>query len=193
MSPEAGEEKVDRRRGPRTTESVPEPTPQYPKQDLEELKAQLKAQLKAEILAEQKADEEASKVYAETPPDPIPEVDPTAAGAVTVNFTEDGMTWLGQIWYAGQELTVLPGSKQWEELTDPKTGKLLLLLTENEQIIRWGRRMFREGKWHGAGYDLDDPALSDEDRARLRAIQGKRAQAGLAPGAGTKKRLFQQS
>jgi hypothetical protein len=181
MSPE--EQKVDRRRGPRTAKEEPitkvavEPAVLS---EVEELRAQL-AQAQEELAAAKAASDEVEQ---------IAEVSPDAKDAVTVNFVEDGLTWLGKVWVRGEELTVAPDSKEWKELTDPRTGRLLLTLTENEQIIKWGKRMFREGKWIGEGFDLNDPSLSPEDRERLKSIQLKRQQVGLAPGEPQKRKLF---
>lgn len=102
----------------------------------------------------------------------------------TINFVEDGMTALGWSWYRGETLTVEEGTDAWDRtLFENDEGETVswLTLDEDEQVDRWGLRFFREGKWKGKGYDLSDPALTDEQKAILQAAQeeaeGKKAPA----------------
>lgn len=101
---------------------------------------------------------------------------------VTVNFVEDGLTALGWTWYRGETLSVEKGTPEWE-LTqyERPDGEVIswLELDEDEQVERWGDRFFRPGKWSGKGFDLDDPELTEEQKATLRAIEA--AEKGEAP------------
>jgi hypothetical protein len=111
----------------------------------------------------------------------IPEVPADAEGALTVNFVEDGLTLLGKVWYVGEELTIVPGTPQWEEAMDVSTQRVLISLDEDEQIARWKKRYFRPGHWRGVGFDLNDPSLSEEERQRLQSIQDKKAWSSPMP------------
>ena len=89
---------------------------------------------------------------------------------VTVNFVEDGLTAFQRVWYRGQELSIEKGTPEWEQTLD-EDGNSWLELDENDQLDKWGVRFFREGKWAGRGFDLNDPNLTAEDKAALRAIE----------------------
>lgn len=101
-----------------------------------------------------------------------------AENVVTINFVEDGMTALGWSWYRGETLTVEKGTEEWDRtLFENADGDMVswLELDEDEQIERWGDRFFRPGKWSGKGFDLDDPELTEEQKATLRAVQAAEA------------------
>lgn len=88
----------------------------------------------------------------------------------TINFVEDGLTAFSAVWYRGQELTLELGSPEWESTLNTE-GKSWLELDEDEQLERWGVRYFRPGKWSGKGFDLDDPELTEEEKAALQAVE----------------------
>lgn len=98
-----------------------------------------------------------------------PRVSPDATDVVTVNFTEDGFTAFGNVWYRGQTVSVEKGTPDWE-LTLDGEGNSWMDLDEDAQIERYGRRMFRPGKWSGKSYDLDEDHLTDEDREVLAKV-----------------------
>lgn len=142
----------------------------------EKAEAEVRAQIEAEYAEKEREAAEARALAAEARPIAGREVDgdPTADGALTINFVEDGLTLLGKVWFRGEELTVVPGTRQWEEVQVVlKNGQKrnLITLDEDEQIERWGRRFFREGLWKGKRLDLDDPDLSDEERIALKKAQ----------------------
>jgi hypothetical protein len=90
-----------------------------------------------------------------------------AADVVTVNFTEDGFTAFGSVWYRGQTLSVERGTPDWEMTVNPETGESWMDLDEDAQIEKYGQRMFRPGKWVGKSYDLSEDHLTEEDKALL--------------------------
>lgn len=94
---------------------------------------------------------------------------------VTVNFVADGLTAFAQVWYRGQELSVLKGSPEWEQtLMDPEDSESSwLLLTEDEQVARWGERKFKEGHWAGAGFDIEDENLTETEKKVLAEANAK--------------------
>lgn len=97
--------------------------------------------------------------------------DSKTANLVTINFVHDGLTAFGRVWYRGQELSIDRTSADWETTIDPATGKSWLELDEYEQEDKWGNRYFREGKWKGKGFDLDDPELTEDERETLARVE----------------------
>ena len=145
-----------------------------PQQTLEEIRAELRASLeeeiRAEIAAELKVSDEQTVPVTADPPAPAD------TDSLVVSFVEDGFTLLGQVWYTGQELEVALGSADWQASllngSDP-SSRSVLELSEQEQIQRWGRRMFRPGRWAGSAYEIPTEA-SAEEVVRLRSIQEER-------------------
>jgi hypothetical protein len=103
--------------------------------------------------------------------------DPSAPEAVTINFVVDGFTALGKVWYRGEEITLAPGTEQWNlaQLNDG-TGRTWAHLDEDAQIDKYGERKFRPGLWKGRALDINDPDLTEEERHRLRTQNEKRLQ-----------------
>lgn len=81
-------------------------------------------------------------------------------GRVLVHFVDDGFTIGSKVFYRGEEAHL-----------DEATANL----STNQQRLRYGRVMFGKGPWQGEGFDLNDPALNESDRARLVAIMEKQA------------------
>lgn len=98
-----------------------------------------------------------------------PRLSPTATDVMTINFTEDGLTAFGRVWYRGETVSVERGSADWEMTLDGE-GYSWMDLDEDAQIDKWGVRMFRPGKWSGKSYDLDEEHLTDEDREVLAKV-----------------------
>lgn len=154
-----------KRRGPRKESEI--------RAEVEaQLREELEAKVRAELLAEQEAKEREAErqraLAAEARPIKADAVDgdPTAEGALTVHFVEDGLTLLGKVWLRGEELTINPGTPQWEEVHS------VLSLDEYEQEARWNRRYFREGPWRGKRWDeIDDELLTDAEREQLRKAE----------------------
>lgn len=85
---------------------------------------------------------------------------PEDKGDTVVHFLEDGFTIGSVVYYRGDE-ALLP-----EEVANYNT---------REQILAFGRLMYRLGPWDGDEYDVDDPNLSDKERAALiRANESRR-------------------
>lgn len=83
------------------------------------------------------------------PAAPISEQD-----GVLIHFVEDGFTVGGRVYYRGEQY-VAPRNADWAGLSG------------TDQVMRFGKVMFRPGPWDGAGYDLSDPRLTSTDRQRL--------------------------
>ena len=111
---------------------------------------------------------------------------------VTINFIDDGLTAFARMWYRGQTVSIergseqwestvfvvdrglpLRGAEQWESPVYDEDGSSWMELDEDGQIDRWGKRFFRPGKWEGAGFDLEDPALTEEDKAILSKVESE--------------------
>jgi hypothetical protein len=75
-----------------------------------------------------------------------------------VHFVEDGFTVGSSVYYRGQEANL------------PKND----ILSGRDQYRKYGQQYYRVGPWDGEGYNLDDPNLTDEDRARLQAVMAKK-------------------
>ena len=88
-----------------------------------------------------------------------------------IHFVEDGFTAMGEVYYRGQELTVVEGSSEWEQCSDKK-GKSWLNYTRRDQLLTYGKVFFEPGPWQGLTYEemLDDPTLSDEEREKVQTL-----------------------
>lgn len=143
-----------------------------------EVEAQVREEVEAQVRAEMQQEREKERREAElarvaNSPDTKPvngfqiSGSPDAEGAVTLHFVEDGFTVLGKVWYRGEELSVVPGTPQWEQ-SPIYRGKIFAELDEFEQEEIWGRRFFRQGPWRGKRLtEIDDPELSDDERSAL--------------------------
>jgi hypothetical protein len=144
-----------------------------------EFRERLEGELREKILNEQRAEAEAEKLANSIAADSTPvqgsvlDGDPTAEGAVTIHFVDDGFSALGKVWYVGETLTIVPGTSQWEDATvNVKKGsseKIMFgLMDEDQQIAKWGKRIFRFGPWRGQPLDkINWDELNDEERAQL--------------------------
>lgn len=158
--------------------------------------------------AEAKAEEPTSEsAQAQAAPPDLSDVepDPAADDAVTIHFVEDGLTLFGKVWYRGEELTVRPGTQQWEEACD-REGRMLLSMTETEQVLRWEKRFFAPGPWpYDNAYELNrdsyikkdadgnetfDQAAYEADLHQLETIQKKREIRSATPGPKKARRIF---
>jgi hypothetical protein len=151
-----------------------EATAESPEASLrEQMRAEIEAELRAKIEAEAQqtletrlAALEARLTAPQVAPAPAPrqtsllEPEPvlTEENSTLIHFVEDGFTIGSRVYYRGGMARVLKDT-EW------------LSLTPREQVKKYGRRMFRLGPWDGEGFDLDDPALTDEDRARLKQVE----------------------
>jgi hypothetical protein len=136
------------------------PAPKQPEIDLETIKAQIRAEIEKEIegrirkemLASQEVVEEVVPIdVGETPPIHVN----AAENEVVIHFVDDGFTFGGAVYYRGQELSLNPLDHPWVNM--PRT----------RQIQKWGKQLFAKGAWPYGGFNLNDPELSDEDKARL--------------------------
>lgn len=91
---------------------------------------------------------------------------------------KDGFTVLGKVWYRGEEIVL--DDAAYEETKD-MNGHSWADLTEKDQYEKWDDLYFAPGPWPHKGYDLDDPSLTEEDRAKLRAAEEKRRQRAAMP------------
>lgn len=107
----------------------------------------------------------------------VPVVGPDAKNVTTINFVDDGLAAFGKMWYRGEELSVDRDSVSFQATQDT-SGESWLDLDEDAQIARWGKRMFRPGKWSGAGFDLtavdvDGQPYTEEDQKILAELNAK--------------------
>lgn len=147
--------------------------------------AKMRAEIEAEVRAEfeakmaQQAKDAASATATSVSAlakDPDPQSDELTDGSVTVHFVMDGLTLLGNVWMAGEELTVSPGSRNWEALVDTELDMMVLNLTPLQQKKRYkGKHFFSPGPYPFKVEELDEDTLSPEDREILRTIQRKKA------------------
>jgi hypothetical protein len=74
-------------------------------------------------------------------------------GNILIHFLEDGLTLLGKVWYRGEELEFEVGSQAYKD-TFNRRGETWLDLRNDEfgQVDRWGKIMFRSGRWPGKTY-----------------------------------------
>lgn len=173
-----------KRRGPKSQATIRAEVEAEMKAEYEALKAQFEA-LKAEQEAVKAAAPEETiedgKEYAEAlDASPVSGFDisgdPAEQGSITINFVDDGFTALGKVWYRGEELTLVPGTKEWDEAPTQR-GKIFALLDEFEQEEIWGRRFFRPGRWRGKRLtEIDDPELTEAERAALAKAEKIREQ-----------------
>lgn len=150
-------ETAKKRRGPRKESEI-----------RAEVEQELRERLREELLAEMA---EAKRDAEDATPISGAEVsgNPMAEGSITVHFVEDGLTLLGRVWYRGEELTVEPGSAQWN------IAHKVLEMDEYAQEAKWGRRFFREGPWRGKRLDeIEDEVITEADREALRKAQEQR-------------------
>lgn len=155
----------------------PEPIPEAPMVQpapaldpavLREALAEMREQIRAEVLREIQAAQPTPQptpapldanamMAAQQPPVEVP-----AEEGRRIHFIEDGVTIGGRVFYRGEEFVVAMDA-EWATLSG------------REQILRYGKRMYREGHWDGDGFDLSDPALTEDDRHRLLDIVRKQA------------------
>jgi hypothetical protein len=91
----------------------------------------------------------------------LPPEEGTAEDGIKVHFVEDGFTLGARVFYRGEEF-IAPSDSLWARLTPA------------QQMARYGKQLFRQGPWEGADFDLNDPALTEDDRAKLLEIMQAR-------------------
>ncbi len=136
--------------------------------DVSTMREQIRAEMEAERAAIEAKAEADRKLAAEARPIRGTEIDgdPSIEGSITVHFLDDGLTLLGKVWYRGEELTINPGTENWE-MAHP-----VLSMDEYAQEEKWGKRFFRPGPWRGKRLDeIDDEILDDKERAQLAKAQ----------------------
>jgi len=97
-----------------------------------------------------------------------PPIDPAPGDTVIIHVREDGFTSNGQVWYVGQEIEFEVGTPAWRDTCD-RTGKSWVLLTDGEQLRRWGQVKFGHGPWPGLPWK--DGAAADRERNRNRVAR----------------------
>lgn len=163
-----------KRRGPRKEADIrAEVAAEVEAQVRAEMEERIRTELAEEFAAKEREAEKSRAVASEARPIKGTDIDgdPTVEGSLTVHFVDDGLTLLGKVWYRGEELTINPGTEQWEE------AYAVLSLDEYGQEERWGRRFFREGLWRGKRLDeIDDELLDPQERAQLAKAEQIRQQ-----------------
>jgi len=85
------------------------------------------------------------------PEDQFDDTEPDEVGqTILLHFIEDGFSAFATVWYRGQELEVVKGSRSYNSTLD-RNGESWLDLVDNdyEQAKRFGKVMFRKGPWFG--------------------------------------------
>lgn len=90
---------------------------------------------------------------------------PQDGESVIIHVRKDGFTSNGRVWYQGQELEFTVGEQNWRDTLDRK-GNSWLLLSESDQIRRYGEVMFGHGPWPGASWSNDRAAAAEQQRGR---------------------------
>lgn len=92
-------------------------------------------------------------------------VEPQPGEKVLIHVRKDGFTSNGLVWYTGQEIEFTVGEANWKATCD-RYGKSWVLLSESEQIRRYGEVQFGHGPWPGATYDSEKAAAAERRRGR---------------------------
>lgn len=146
-----------------------------PEQSLAEIKEQIRREVMAEVLAEFRAEREKSLMQNN-------QAQLAAIGATHKGTAEDQTNWMalpaapddlelpGLIHFVEDGFTINSTRAFRGQEYEPTRHDAWAAQTPGEQLKAYGRVMFRVGPWEGASFDLDDPALTEEDRQRLAAI-----------------------
>lgn len=126
-----------------------------------------KAQIEADRLAAQKpkrvrrtrAQIEADNAKAAAQPP----VKPKEKFDKTFHFLTDGVTAFGKVWYRGEEVRIVEGSREYG-LAFNKLGDFIFNLTPMEQYVQWGEIRYAEGPWPYGGYETE--GLVDEETGK---------------------------
>jgi hypothetical protein len=69
---------------------------------------------------------------------------------ILIHFLEDGLTANGEVWRRGQEVEFVPGSRAYQDTCNRHGWSWLeLRYDEMAQVERFGKVMFRPGRWPG--------------------------------------------
>lgn len=184
MTPESGVTASEpKKRGPKSQAEIRAEVEAQVRAELEE---QIRSEMQAKAEEERRAAELAREAASEAKPVSGFQIsgNPTEDGALTIHFVDDGFTVLGKVWYRGEELTLVPGTPQWD-LAPRYRGKMFADLDEFDQEEIWGRRFFRAGPWRGrriTEVEDSDVPLSDAERATLaKAEQIRNERYGVLP------------
>ncbi len=92
-------------------------------------------------------------------------IEPKNGERVLIHVREDGFTANGRVWYRGQELEFTVGAANWLSTCD-RYGKSWVVLSEADQIRRYGQVMFGHGPWPGDPFDNARAAEAERRRGR---------------------------
>lgn len=103
----------------------------------------------------------------------------TSERKVTIHFIADGFTWAGQVWMAGQEISIGPQHPRWA------SAQPWITLSKSEQVERYGRVWFDQGPWPyrnmiapGTEMPLQTAAASQWQRNRNMRVPGRPGENG---------------
>lgn len=137
---------------------APAPGEDGPQDSSDELTVELimpEVELTPEQLEIKALRDQLAKLSGKKDEEPVTEeiTNPGDVDNILIHFLEDGLTALGKVWYRGQELEFVPGSRAYKD-TFNRRGHSWLELRHNDfaQVERWGKVMFRPGPWPGKNY-----------------------------------------
>jgi len=84
---------------------------------------------------------------------------------VLIHIVEDGFTAQGRVWYRGQEIEFVKGSRAYNQ-TFGRDGHSWLELDDAAQYDRFGKIYFRRGPWPGKPWPADASGQAEAQRAR---------------------------
>lgn len=86
-------------------------------------------------------------------------------GVFYIHFIADGLTAFGKVWYTGEEIPFDGRNGSAFRQTINRLGESWVDMTEDEQIDRYGKIMFRHGPWRGARFE-DEALQKKAEKAR---------------------------
>lgn len=73
----------------------------------------------------------------------------------TIHFLVDGVTAFGRVFYKGEEIRIVEGTREYS-LAFNIYDEFIFRLTPEEQIAAWGVQRYGKGPWPYGGYEITD-------------------------------------
>jgi hypothetical protein len=111
----------------------------------------------------------------EEQPNWVPGTEPQKGQLVKIHVLEDGLTAFSKVWYRGQEIELVVGSKDWQDTLDPVTGKSWIDATPAEAAKRMrGIRYWDHGPWPFEDWEDPKAKKAEDERRRRSGLQPSR-------------------